>query len=141
MYKLLITLLFVSTNCSAEFLTHDCTEKMIREHSARLRAEVKANVKYPVVALRRGMSGYGIAQFEYSNDNPTPTDVKIIQSTGYRVLDDAIVDGIKTSYLPMALCDLPIEKIAVRVPVYFILHEPKVKKPTIRPKPLHESLT
>lgn len=143
MYKLLITLLLVSTACSAEFSTTACTDKMIKEHGVRVRAEITANVKYPALAIRKEITGSGAGYFEFSNEDTKPTNIQIIKSTGSALLDKAITDAIKISDLPVTLCDMGGRHFNIYIPVKFQFYEPKVEKPKNKPRPnpipLHES--
>ena len=75
------------------------------------------NPIYPPAALQQQLSGRGV--FKMDLDSGTPYDVRVVQSTGSRILDDAAVEALRTwRFLPHRLTwvTIPIEFRATRRP-------------------------
>jgi len=49
---------------------------------------------YPTAALQQHFTGRGIYKMDL--DNGTPYDVRIVQSAGHKILDDAAVETLRT---------------------------------------------
>jgi protein TonB len=68
----------------------------LREHFAYIRDIIKKNTLYPDHARRMGWSGKVLLSFIVAEDG-TVHDVKIIQGTGFPMLDNGAVDAVKRS--------------------------------------------
>jgi TonB family protein len=65
---------------------------------------------FPPAALQQHLSGRGIYKLDL--DNGTPYDVRIIRSTGHKILDDAALEALRQwRFLPhrMVWVTIPIE--------------------------------
>lgn len=68
------------------------------------------NPVYPHAALQQHLSGRGLYKMDL--DSGTPYDVRVVRSTGYKILDDAAVETLRTwRFLPHRLnwVTIPIE--------------------------------
>lgn len=54
---------------------------------------------YPPLARRRGWTGRGVIEFTIAADG-TCRDIRVVESTGYRVLDDAMVEAVEEWRFP-----------------------------------------
>jgi len=75
------------------------------------------NPVYPLAALQQHLSGRGVYKMDL--DSGTPYDVRVVQSTGSKILDDAAVETLRTwRFLPHRLTwvTIPIEFRAIQRP-------------------------
>jgi TonB family protein len=75
------------------------------------------NPVYPPAALQQRLSGRGVYKMDL--DSGTPYDVRVVQSAGYKILDDAAVETLRTwRFLPHRLTwvTIPIEFRAAMSP-------------------------
>ncbi len=75
------------------------------------------NPVYPPVALQEHLGGRGVYKMDL--DSGTPYDVRVVRSTGYKILDDAAVETLRTwRFLPHRLnwVTIPIEFRATSSP-------------------------
>ncbi len=75
------------------------------------------NPVYPTAALQQRLSGRGVYKMDL--DSGTPYDVRVVQSAGYKILDNAAVETLRTwRFLPHRLTwvTIPIEFRATSSP-------------------------
>ena len=81
---------------------------------AQIRAKLQENLLYPPVARLNSLQGTVRLRFEVESSGK-PHDVKVIESSGFQVLDDAAVKTV------LASAPLPVVPVKVKVPVVFKL--------------------
>lgn len=81
---------------------------------AQIRAKLQKNLLYPPVARLNSMQGTVRVRFEIQGSGK-PHNVKVIESSGFQVLDDAAVKTV------LASAPLPVVPVKVKVPVVFKL--------------------
>jgi protein TonB len=81
---------------------------------AQIRAKLQKNLLYPPVARLNSMQGTVRVRFEVQGSGK-PHNVKVVQSSGFQVLDEAAVKTV------LASAPLPVVPVKVKVPVVFKL--------------------
>jgi protein TonB len=81
---------------------------------AQIRAKLQENLLYPPVARLNSLQGTVRVRFEVQGSGK-PHNVKVVQSSGFQVLDEAAVKTV------LASAPLPVVPVKVKVPVVFKL--------------------
>ena len=81
---------------------------------AQIRAKLQENLLYPPVARLNSLQGTVRVRFEIQGSGK-PHNVKVVQSSGFKVLDEAAVKTV------LASAPLPVVPVKVKVPVVFKL--------------------
>jgi protein TonB len=93
-----------------------------KEYTATLLAWLERHKHYPRQARISRMEGNAILYFRIDRDGKV-LDYQLVQSTGHYVLDDAVIDMIKSaSPVPTPPTQLSIAELNFRVPVTFALN-------------------
>ncbi len=86
----------------------------VDEALAQIRAKLQKNLLYPPVARLNSLQGTVRVRFEIESSGK-PLNVKVVQSSGFQVLDEAAVKTV------LASAPLPVVPVKVKVPVVFKL--------------------
>jgi len=78
---------------------------------------VRRQVVYPTLARRRGMQGRTTIRFIVDSSG-TPSDVRIVESSGHAILDEAALDAVARA-APLPAVAVPTQIV---VPIIFALH-------------------
>ncbi len=68
--------------------------KYVKQHFAYIKERIEKEFVYPRIARRRGMEGKVIVSFVICEDG-TVHDVKIVESSGHKILDDNAIACVK----------------------------------------------
>lgn len=88
---------------------------------AYIRDEVMKNISYPVRARRLGQEGRAVVSFMVM-ENGSTSSVKVVKSSGYRILDDNARQAIARTVISKKV---PY-RVVVLLPVVYALHAPEV---------------
>lgn len=89
--------------------------------NARLRIDLARHFSYPAIARRRGWEGAVRLKFTVQSDGRL-TDVRIVQSSGYRLLDSSALRTLQgVGYLPEAVAWVNGQTLDVELPVIYRL--------------------
>jgi periplasmic protein TonB len=91
-------------------------KKYLSEHFAYIKTIIQENITYPARAQRMGWQGKVIVDFIITK-NGKATDIKIIQSSGFDVLDDNVVKTVEA----VAPFPMPPVTAELRVPIIYKL--------------------
>jgi protein TonB len=82
----------------------------------RLLEALQQAVRYPWAARRRGLEGTVVLSFRVSPEG-VPVDVRVLRSSGHKMLDEAALRGLKRA------TPLPRVSGLLRVPISFRLSD------------------
>lgn len=97
---------------------------LITNYQYQLLAWIERHKNYPRSAKNRRLQGEAILAFKI-NRNGKLTSYNVVKSSGYSILDKAVIDTIKQSEyspLPKVPVNYPEEKLSFKVPVKFAIH-------------------
>jgi protein TonB len=83
-----------------------------------IRRAVMKNIGYPERARRMGYEGRTLLSFVVQEDGTT-TQIKVLKSSGFRLLDDSAKEGVARTVIPR---DVP-RKVAVHLPITYALRD------------------
>lgn len=103
MNKFLLMLFFVSFSSFADTKT-TCTGNDLQQFSSKTRDEILSNTYYPKIAQIKGVQGKGSVLISF-DAAWNIAETKISQSTGFEILDTAMMDTVKNSNFIKPNCD------------------------------------
>jgi|LQYC01.1.fsa_nt_gi TonB family C-terminal domain len=69
-------------------------KRYLSEHFAYIKELIQQHIRYPEMARRRGWQGKVVVDF-IIRENGNATDIKIVKSSGYEVLDNNVIKTVK----------------------------------------------
>ncbi len=97
--------------------TKELREEFLREKLGVISSIVKQNLTYPPLARKLGMEGKMVISFLLTKDGRVE-DIKIEQSTGYRLLDENAIKTVKR--LEKLMLKPPVD-VRIKLPVIYRL--------------------
>jgi len=68
----------------------------VKNHFMYIKEKIQKKIVYPRIARRRGLQGKAVVSFIVCKDGSI-TDVKIVESSGYKILDNSAIKTVKSA--------------------------------------------